>query len=245
MNKRLLLVLFLGLLLTGCQMRFGGNRLGGAGRGTALPATTPTSLAADLPTAGPTHTPRPAPTLTPTPLPDLAVIGLPSETAGTTAYDFTAGICTAEWYTSAGSVPCNSTEETSTSGYVALLDGLSQGLPAEISGLLTYPPYGGASDTISGKYPAFTVQKGDRFRAVLTCRAHNFCDVEFGLDYFDANGRSSLKRWSYLFTNPPIVVDYPLDGIAGLTVRFNLSVRRHGEGLQDYAAWLEPHIYRP
>jgi hypothetical protein len=242
MNKRLLLVLLLGLLLAGCRTRFGDGPSGALQ--TASPPT-PTSLAADLPTQGPTPTPRPAATLTSAPAPDLTRVGLPAEAPGTTAYDFTASICTAEWFTKTGSVPCKGTDETSTSGYVALLDSLSQGLPAEITGLLMYPPHGGADDTLSGKYPSFIVQKGDRFRTVLTCRVHNFCDVEFGLDYLDASGRSSLKRWSYLFTNPPIVIDYPLDGIAGLTVQFSLSVRRHGEGLQDYAVWLEPHIYRP
>jgi len=172
------------------------------------------------------------------------MIGLPDEVAGTNAYDFAANICRAEWSTGNGPVPCNGQDPSTTSGYIGLMSGLEQGIPPDIGVLLMYPPQGG-SDTLSGTYPAFTVQKGDRFRAVLACRAHNFCDVEFGLDYYDANGRSGLKHWSYLFTDLAIVVDYPLDGIAGLTVRFSLSVRRYGEGQQAYAVWLASHIYRP
>ncbi|HTP03508.1 MAG TPA: hypothetical protein VMJ64_19190 [Anaerolineales bacterium] len=238
----MLFVLLLGLVLSGCRLRAGAGSSGGSGA-TTLPTPIPTTI--DLPTVRPTSTPKPVPTITPTPLPDLTVIGLPPESAGMAAYDFSATICDAKWSTKTGSVPCNGTDVTTTSGYVAPLDALSQGLSAGIGGLVMYPPHGGADDTISGRYPDFTVKKGDRFRTVLTCRARNFCDVEFGLEYYDPNGHTGLRRWSYLFADPPIVVDYPLDGIAGLTVQFNLVVQRHGEGLQAYAAWLQPHIHRP
>ncbi len=236
----MLIILLLGLLLSGCRLGLRNGRPGGL---TTSTSPAPTSI--DVPTIAPSLTPSPVPTITPTPLPDLTTIGLPSEAAGTAAYDFAANICNAKWYTDAGTVPCNGTNDTTTSGYVAPLDALAQGLPAGFSGLVMYPPRGGGDDTISGTYPPFDVKKGDRFRAILTCRAHNFCDVEFGLDYYDANGHTGLKRWSYLFADPPLVVDYPLDGLAGLTVQFNLSVQRRGEGLQAYAVWLQPHIYRP
>ena len=117
-------------------------------------------------------------------------------------------------------------------------------MPSNIPLLLIYPPQL-SGDTLFGKYPAFTVQKGDRFRAVLSCRAHNFCDVDFGLEYFDASGRAGLAHWAHLFTDPPKVVDYSLDGLAGKTVQFGLLVSRHGEGQQAYAVWIYPHIYRP
>ena len=243
MTKRLLFLLSIAFLLTGCRLRFGGA--GGSGANTPASFVTSTPLAADLATIGPTFTPRPTSTVTPTPLPQVGTIGLPTESAGSDAYDFAANICKAEWFTGNHSVPCNSQDLAATSGYVGLMGGLDQGIAPSINALLLYPPQGTGDDTISGTYPAFTVQKGDRFRAVLTCRAHNFCDVQFGLDYFSATGKSGLQHWSYLFTDPSIVVDYPLDGIAGLSVRFSLSVRRHGEGLQAYAVWLAPHIYRP
>ena len=240
MKKRLLFALLFGLFLAGCQMRFGGPRTGGVPTGSFL---TPTSTA-DLPTEAPSPTLAPPPTITPTARPDLSVIGLPTEAVGTTAYDFASDLCSAEWYNNNASVPCNGQDSASTSGYVAQLDGSTQGLPPSIGLLLMYPPQG-SSDTLSGKYPPFAVQKGDRFRAVLACRGKYFCDVEFGLDYYDANGHTGLKHWSYLFANPPLVVDYPLDGIAGLTVQFTLSVRRHGVGQQAYSVWIAPHIYRP
>jgi hypothetical protein len=243
MNKRLLIILLLGLVLTGCSMRFGNRLAGGSARTTQSP--NPTSQAADFPTELPTRTPLPPPTITPTSSPDLSAIGLPAEALGTSAYDFAADFCSAEWSNGTQAVPCKSQNPASTSGYVTLLNGADQDIPQAIDILLMYPPRGSGYDTLVGRYPAFAAQKGDRFRAVLTCRAHNFCDVDFGLDYFDANGRTGLKHWSYLFTDSPIIVDYSLDSIAGRTVQFVLSVRRNGEGLQAYAAWLAPHIYRP
>lgn len=40
--------------------------------------------------------------------------------------------------------------------------------------------------TLFGKYPRFTVNIGDCLRAMLICQIHNFCDVEFGLEYYNA-----------------------------------------------------------
>ncbi len=243
MKKRLILIPLAGLLLVGCALRAGNRLFGGGGRPTA-PLSSPTDSVDAFPTEPPTATPAPTATITPTPTPDFSVIGLPAESAAKPAYDFAANICAADWSTNTQSVPCDGQDPETTSGYVGLMGGSDQGVPPNISVLVMYPPQGG-EDTLSGTFPAFTIQKGDRFRAVLGCRAHNFCDVDFGLDYYTANGKSGLKHWTYLFTDAAIVVDYPLDGLAGMTVRFSLSVRRHGEGLQAYAVWLAPHIYRP
>ncbi len=242
MKKKLLLLPLLGLLLTSCRMGAANRVLGGNGPNT--PRSIPTATVDVLPSEAPTSTPAPTPAPTLSPTPDVSVIGLPAEAAGTVAYDFAAKLCSADWIVNSQPVPCNGPDPSTTSGYVGLLGGLDQGVPANIPVLLMYPPQGG-SDTISGTYPGFTVQKGDRFRAILGCRAHNFCDVNFGIDYYTASGKSGLKHWSYLFTDPAIVVDYPLDSVAGLTVRFSLSVQRNGEGQQAYAVWLAPHIYRP
>ena len=242
MRKKLVSILLTGLLLSGCRMQVA-NRLLGVGSPVASQLS-PTASAVPFPTEPPTDTPAPPPTITPSPAPDLSLVGLPSEAPGSTALDFVADLCGAVWGNGIGQLPCQQNGSSPEAGYVAMLNGDVQDLPSNLNLLLMYPPLTG-SDTISGRYPDFTVQKGDRFRAVLTCQAHTFCDVEFGLEYFDENGRSSLARWSYLFTDAPILVDYSLDGIAGRTVQFNLAVRRHGYGLQAYAVWIMPHIYRP
>jgi len=158
--------------------------------------------------------------------------------------DFVTTMCKADWFARSGALPCPGDESNSNAGFVMRRPGDKQGLPPDFPVLLMYPPQDNY-ETIFSKYPAFTVQKGDRFRGVLACRAHSFCDVEFSLEYYSSKGSSGVAHWPYRFTDAPIVVDYPLDGMAGLTVQFGLSVRGVGNRLDAYGVWLMPHIYRP
>lgn len=248
MNKRLLtirkpalLFVLFGLLLAGCRMQLPNRLANGSGpNSTAKPQATAT----DLPTAAATGTPVPTATSTFTPTPDVAAIGLPTEAAGTDAFDFVATMCKAEWFTRSGSLPCPGDPKNSDPGFVLSLPGDQQGLAPGFPVLLMYPPQD-TYETIFSKYPAFPVQKGDHFRAVMDCRAHSFCDVEFALEYYGPNGKAGLAQWSHLFSDDPIVVDLPLDGIAGLKVQFGLSVRGLGNRIDAYGVWLYPHIFRP
>lgn len=192
----------------------------------------------------PTEPPTATATITPTPVPDFSRIGLPTEAAGTQVFDFVSQACSAQWFTDLGDLPCPGNTSQSETGYVMKLAGDMQDLPKDLNLLLSFPPTTQV-ETISSKYPAFTVEKGDRFRAVLTCLSHTFCDVQFILDYFDKQGHTGLKHWRYLFADTPIVVDYPLDGIAGKTVQFDLAVQAMGNRIDANAVWIAPHIYRP
>src|SRR5512143_3345268 len=242
MRKTIALVLLASILLTGCSMgrRFLG---GGSGGGNNLPFETPSAPTA-TPTDAPTNTPVPTATLTPVPTPNPESVGLPSELAGTDAFDFVANMCKATWFTRGNTLPCPGDPNSPDAGFVVQLPGNQQGLAPEFPVLVMYPSQDNY-ETIFSKYPAFTVQKGDRFRAVLACRLHTFCDVEFSLEFYGASGSARVARWPYRFTDEPIVVDYSLDGLAGQTVQFGLSVRGVGGRLDAYGAWLFPHIYRP
>ncbi len=216
------------------------------GAGTGVPTTleipTGTSVAATSP--APTQTVAPTATVTPIPTPDLSLIGLPSEPAGTNAFDFVDAMCKAQWSNEIQNLPCPGNDKQANTGYVMQLSGDVQALPSNFNLMLAFPPEINAA-TIFGKYPAFAVKKGDRFRSVLACQPHTFCDVEFGLTYSGDQGQIGLKHWPYLFTDAPIVVDYSLDSLAGKTVQLNLSVRTGGNGADAYAVWIAPHIYRP
>lgn len=234
--KQFTLFLILVLLLSGCGFPAAGVR--GPLTPTVLPTATVTYIA-------PTRTSTPTLTVTPLPpTPDLKTIGLPSEPAGSVALDFVAQMCDAQWYTEGGSLPCPGDASQADSGYVMRIDkdvpGVSIGFPM----LLTYPPVVHYA-TISSKYPPFTVQKGDRFRAVMTCEEHSYCDVMYLFNYFNHFGRFRLAQWHYLFTDKPLVVDYSLDNIAGQTVQFDLAVEVKGNRPDMYAVWVAPHIYRP
>lgn len=181
--------------------------------------------------------------MTPSPTPDLTVFGMPEEKPGQSAMDFIAQMCQAQWFTENESLPCPGDESQADAGFVSTINGEVPGLSTNVKMLLTFPPRLGPV-SISSKYPDFEVQKGDRFRAILTCRAHAFCDVEFLFGYFDERGLTGLRHWRYLFTDTPVIVDYPLDGLAGKTVQFDLSVNVEGNPSDAYAVWIAPHIYR-
>jgi hypothetical protein len=236
MHKKIFPLLLLGVFLIGCApvASTPTNELTASTASVTETATKSPSTQTAVPTA----------TVTMTPTPDFSLVGLPNEQAGTLAFDFVAQMCEAQWFNRGQQLTCPGNENQSSAGYVMRLDEESQGLPSNVGVLLAYTPQNNY-ETISSKYPSFTVQKGDRFRTILACRNHSFCDVEFVLDFSSDKGSAGLTHWRYLFTDAPIVIDYPLDAIAGETVQFNLAVRARGNPAEAYAVWIAPHIYRP
>jgi hypothetical protein len=232
MLRKLVPFFLLGILLGGCKML---NR-------PVPSATLVTSAGYSFETATepPTQTPVPTSTITPSPTPDLGLVGLPTEAPGTTALDLVATMCSAQWFTpKTPKLPCPGNGAKSEAGFV---ESISENT---LDALLTYPPQGNSDETIFSKYPPFSVQKGDRFRTVLSCKTHTFCDVVFSLEYYNEHGKTGMTNWPYIFSDSPVVIDYPLDGIAGKTVQFGLAVRGVGVRTEAYAVWIYPHIYRP
>ncbi len=237
MLKKIVPFLFLGLLLSGCKMQLGNRLLNGNQPSSS--SVTSTVSPTEVPTEPPTQTPVPTSTIVPSPTPDLSSVGLPTEGPGTTALDFVASMCSAQWFTPiTQKLPCPGSEANSSMGFVESIGGNT------LATLITYPPQDN-SETIFSKYPPFSVQKGDRFRTVLSCKAHTFCDVVFSLEYYDEHGKTGVTNWPYRFTDAPVVIDFPLDGIAGKTVQFGLAVRGVGNRTEAFGAWIYPHIYRP
>jgi hypothetical protein len=237
MYKKIFSFLLLGLFLIGCTPAVSTPTTNGLVTPTTSiteTATQPSSTSMPIPTA----------TITPSPTPDLSLVGLPAEEDGTLVFDFVEKMCEAQWSNRGLDLPCPGNDTESSAGYVMKLDGKSQGFPSNMNILLAYTPQE-KYETISGKYPAFTVQKGDRFRTVLSCKEHTFCDVEFVLNFSNEKGSAGLTHWHYLFTDEPVVVDYPLGALAGQTVQFALAVRTSGNPVEAYAVWIAPHIYRP
>jgi hypothetical protein len=238
MYKKIFSFLLVGLFLAGCSRTV-------TQPATQLSAPTVSSVeAATQPLPTPTAVPSATTAATLPPTPDFSLIGLPTEQAGGTIFDFVAQMCDAQWFTRGQQLPCPGNADESSAGYVMQLDGASQGLPSNMNVLLAYTPQD-KYQTISSKYPSFTVQKGDRFRAVLACRSHSFCDVDFVLDFANDKGSAGLTHWRYIFTDTPVTVDYSLDALAGQTVQFDLAVRANANPSDAYAVWIAPHIYRP
>jgi hypothetical protein len=161
------------------------------------------------------------------------------------AYDFVANYCNAEWANKNSALPCPGTEDDG-NGYVIKLNspklenGASEGEP----GLLTFPQDKN-NGIISGQYPAFTVQAGDRFRAIVNCKYNSKkCNVMFRLDYKNNGKIKTLATWYEAYEGNYYPVDLDLSSLEGQTVKFILFVSANGENNNDNAIWVNPQIVR-
>jgi hypothetical protein len=119
-------------------------------------------------------------------------------------------------------------------------DGRSQG-----NGLLTYPERG-REGLISGQYPRFEIQSGDRFQAQIGClHEANDCDVIFRLQYQIGNGTvRTLGQWREVYEGQFYSINIDLSSLSGERVKFILSAHANGNSHEDYALWINPRIAR-
>jgi hypothetical protein len=162
----------------------------------------------------------------------------------TSGMNFVYAVCQAEWSSGAGILPCTG-QDGDSKGFVLYQDKprLENGNVENEPALLTQPQ--AVNDgVIRGKYPPYTVNSGDHFRAILGCEynAKN-CSVRFQLDYQIDNG--AIQTFSYWdenyegnFTN----VNLDLSSLAGKSVRFILTTFANGSATGDRAQWLMPRI---
>lgn len=161
------------------------------------------------------------------------------------AYEFAVNYCNANWSNSSGALPCPGTNGDS-SGYVIKLNApvMENGATEDEPGLLTVPQDKN-NGTINGQYPSFTVQTGDRFRALVNCQYNSQkCDVIFRLDYKNNGQIKTLASWHEVYEGKFYPVDLDLSSLAGETVKFILVVDANGANNADKAIWLNPYIIR-
>ena len=159
-------------------------------------------------------------------------------------YDFVANVCSAQWKSGAGILPCPGSDNDSR-GFVIKQDvpKLEDGSTGA-SALLTFPQnrYNGQ---IQGFYPTFTVQPGDRFQSIVGCEYGVSCYVTYRLDYMNANG--SVKTfWTWREQNDRryYSANVDLSPLAGQSVRFILTILATGYSTNDRAIWGSPRIAR-
>ena len=160
-------------------------------------------------------------------------------------YDFVENYCDAEWRSDAGVLPCPG-ELTDVEGFVVRLP--EPPLEARVEdepGLWTEPEWVD-SGYIQGTYPAFEVKEGDRFRALVSCKADSpDCDVRFRLDYRIGDGAiKTLDKWNERSDGSFTQIDYNLSELAGKKVRFVLTVLVKDTYAMDSAIWVAPSIWR-
>lgn len=171
---------------------------------------------------------------------DIKVIG-----PGYVGYDFTANYCSANWENKSAALPCPGTDGDGNGFVVKLSDPvLEDGAKNNPPGLLTVPQ-DKRDGIISGQYPSFTVQSGDRFRATIGCQTKSKkCDVIFRLDYKINGEIKTLGSWREVFEGKVYPIDLDLNSLAGKTVKFILVVNSNGPQNSDNAVWLNPRITR-
>jgi hypothetical protein len=161
------------------------------------------------------------------------------------AYSFVTNYCAADWRNNNDPLPCPGTDGA-LEGYVIKLDApkMENGNVEDEPGLLTGPKDSN-NGIITGQYPSFTVQAGDRFRALVNCQ-HNSkkCDVIFRLDYKNNGQVKTLASWHEIYEGQFYPVDLDLSSLAGQTLKFILVVSANGPQNNDNAIWLNPHILR-
>jgi len=224
-------IVLITILLSACEVEYA----------TVVPSTAPapaesTPALAVIPTVTflPTWTPLPAPT------------SIPPSPLGTIAMDFTALLCNADWMNGAEHLtPCPDPSADQSGGYATRYKDVPEGYPADTPILLMVPNAGG----LFLRYPSFKVNAGDRFRATLLCRTSAPCDIQFALEYYDAQDKyHEFLEWNYRTGDDPLSVDADLEALAGQNVDLVLTVRifHSFEGKDhDHGFWVAPYIYRP
>lgn len=195
--------------------------------------------------------PQPAPVFTaiptltvPPPTPTYAVS--PLDDAANTVYYFAPDVCNAKWVNNGQDIPCPGIQGQISSGYVDLLTEVELNLPYRANALLAIPSQDGNFLDIFGTFPARKIEFADFFRTQLYCMPDTQCDVTFSLGYYDVNGGfyEPFPAWPYNYTEIPYLINFPLDILAGQTVKLTLIVRDNDDPTDDFAVWVEPRIYR-
>ncbi|NWF64904.1 MAG: hypothetical protein HXY38_11425 [Chloroflexi bacterium] len=160
-------------------------------------------------------------------------------------YNFAENYCKAEWSNGNQILPCPGTNGDA-NGYVIRLNApvMENGVTEDEPGLLTVPQDKN-NGFISGQYPAFTVQAGDRFRTIVNCQRDAVkCNVIFRLDYLNNGVVKTYASWAEVYEGKYYPIDIDLSSLAGETLKFILAVSANGGNNQDFAIWLNPHIVR-
>jgi len=204
-------------------------------------ASPPSPAATAIP---PSQTPQ-----IPTAVPSTATLAPTSTPAGIIALDFVSSLCNAQWMNGSQHLTaCPPNGADHSGGYALVIDPTTEGLPAGTPVFLTIA--GIYSDAFFLRYPTFKVHSTDRFRATVRCqRASPSCNLDFRLEYYDANGKyhSPYAEWHYVAGQPQINVDFDLSSLADQSVDFVLAIQPENGGLaqNNGALWIAPVIYRP
>ncbi|GAB1471896.1 hypothetical protein MASR2M66_27740 [Chloroflexota bacterium] len=166
--------------------------------------------------------------------------------SATAGYDFTANAASAAWSSATGALTFPGTDGNA-NGFGIKLDQpkLENGVTSAQAGLLM-APNNVTNGFVQASYPAFRVQRGDRFQATIGCEygATN-CYVTYSLNYQIGTGpvrtfwtfREKYEGWTYN-------VNLDLAALADQDVKFILVTSAYGSPIGDRALWVNPIVAR-
>lgn len=166
--------------------------------------------------------------------------------SATAGYDFTANAASAAWSSATGALTFPGTDGNA-NGFGIKLDQpkLENGVTSAQAGLLM-APNNVTNGFVQASYPAFRVQRGDRFQASIGCEygATN-CYVTYSLNYQIGTGpvrtfwtfREKYEGWTYN-------VNLDLAALADQDVKFILVTSAYGSPIGDRALWVNPIVAR-
>lgn len=161
------------------------------------------------------------------------------------AYDLIANYCDADWENDSSNLPCPGSEGDN-NGFVFVLNSPKTENGKSIgNALVTYPEK--ANDgMITGQYPAFKIETGDRFQTYIGClEKANDCDMIYRLQYQIGNGDiKTLGQWHEVYEGDYYPINIDLSFLSGEKVKFILTVLANGSSHEDFALWITPRITR-
>ena len=163
---------------------------------------------------------------------------------GSTGYDFVQKAADATWTSGAGTLPFpGSAGDAKGAGLKVDSPKLEDGSTSSTAGLLMTPP-NAYNSFVQAQYPAYHVQSGDHFQAIVNCEYNaTACYVNFRLDY--QIGSSPVTTfWSFneRYEGLYYRADRDLSSLAGQDVKFILRLGAAGYPTGDRALWVAPRI---
>lgn len=168
-------------------------------------------------------------------------------TISANVYDFVANYNLATWECAAGPTACTLGATSDPLGYVMKLNSPQvENNTVGAASLLTRPQ--NVNDGyIAGTYPAFSVQSGDHFKAIVGCQyTSTSCWVKYRLYYMEGLDTTvkSLATWEEKYDNNTYSWDVDLSSLAGKSIKFILRVESFGPATGDNALWTSARITR-
>jgi hypothetical protein len=160
--------------------------------------------------------------------------------------NFASSYCTAAWESNTAELPCPG-DIGDDNGFVIYLANPNLENKHEDEPTIWVQPDFNTDGFITGVYPEFTVEAGDRFLADVGCLYDMpHCNLTFKLNYYnEADVLKPLAEWHEIYDGTVTRIDIDLGNLADKTVRFVLTAQANTKTRDNAGFWLNPQIYRP